>query len=421
MEKLAINGGTPVRTTEFPSNFLGGSVIDNTELKELADVVSEKSPFRHYGLGNPTKVANFEKNLRDYYGRKFVLGVSSGSAALCCAMVALGLGPGDEVILSAFTWFSDYMALVNLGITPVFAEIDETLDLDPYDFEKKITPNTKAVIVVDFQGGAAKMEEICRIAKEHNIKIIEDCAQAMGGRCGDKLLGTFGDIAISSFQMHKVLTSGDGGVLMMDNEEYFARAVRYHDLGMIREHFADQITNKELLDDEKYCFAGLQFRMSELTGAFLCAQFSKMETILANCRKSHKMIREHFANSKNYKIRYTEGDCGMAIFMMFATAAEADRFKECMCAEGINVGAASACCNMLHEYPIKSRKMAHPAMAPFGKGCAGENVTFDENACPVTDEILARNIAISLGPLYTEADVNDIIKAIEKVEANLYA
>ncbi len=421
MEQLAINGGTPVRTAEFPSNFLGGSVIDGTELKELTDVIFEKSPFRHYGLGNPTKVADFEAGLRNYYGRKFALGVSSGSAALACAMVALGLGPGDEVILSAFTWFSDYMALVHLGITPVFADIDETLDLDPYDFERKITDKTKAVIVVDFQGGAAKMEEIVRIAREHDIKIVEDCAQAMGGRCGDKLLGTFGDITILSFQMHKVLTAGDGGAMIMDNEEYFARAVRYHDLGMIRDHFAEQITNKDLLDDEKHCFAGLQFRMSELQGAFLCAQFSKMENILASCRKSHKMVRDAFADNKHFKIRYTEGDCGMALFFMFDTVAEADRFKECMLAEGINVGAASACCNMLHEYPIKSRKMAHPAMAPFGKGCPGENVVFDENACAKTDEILARNIAISLGPLYTEDDVNDIIKAIDKVITALYA
>jgi len=207
----------------------------------------------------------------------------------------------------------------------------------------------------------------------------------------------------------------------MDNEEYFARAVRYHDLGMIRDHFADQITNKDLLDDEKHCFAGLQFRMSELQGAFLCAQFSKMEDILAKCRKSHKMVRERFADNKHFKIRYTEGDCGMALFFMFETVAEAERFKECMCAEGINVGAASACCNMLHEYPIKNQKMAHPALAPFGKGCYGENVKYDENACAKSDDILARNIAISLGPLYTEDDVNDIIKAIEKVDANLYA
>ncbi len=421
MKKLAINGGTPVRTTEFPSNFLGGSVIDSAELKELTDVVFEKSPFRHYGLGNPTKVATLEKELCKYYGRKFALGVSSGSAALVCAMVALGLGPGDEVILSAFTWFSDYMALVSLGITPVFADIDETLGLDPHDFERKITDKTKAAIVVDFQGGAAKIEEICKIAKEHNIKVIEDCAQAMGGYSGNKMLGTFGDITILSFQMHKVLTSGDGGALIMDNEEYFARAVRYHDLGMIREYFADQITDKDLLNDEKHCISGLQFRMNELTGAFLCAQFSKIENILANCRRSHKMVRDAFADNKNFKIRYTEGDCGMALFLRFATVAEADRFMECLCAEGINVGAASACCNMLHEYPIKSRKMAHHDMAPFGKGCAGENVVYDENACAQTDDILARNIAISLGPLYTEDDVNDIIKAIEKVDANLYA
>lgn len=419
MEKLAIRGGTPVRTKEWPSNLLGASLIGEEELAELRDVVAEKSPFRHYGIGTPVKVATFEKQLREYYGRRFALAVSSGSAALSCAMAALGLGPGDEVILSAFTWFSDYDALVSLGVLPVFADIDETLDLDPADFERKITPRTKAVIVVNFQGGPARMEEICRIAKAHDIRIIEDCAQAMGGRCGDKLLGTWGDITILSFQLHKVLTAGEGGAVILDDERYFARAVRYHDLGLMREHFADQITDKSLVGDEE-SFAGLQFRMSELAGAFLVAQFRRIDGILSHGRALHQRFRDAVAGSSHFRVRYTPGDCGMAIFLFFGTAAEADAFRDALAAEGIQVGAASACANLLREYPIKTRRMPHPAMAPFGPGCAGEHVTFDPAQCAQTDDVLSRCLAISIGAAYTEADMDDIIRAVKKVDENLY-
>ena len=420
MDKLAINGGTPVRTAPFPTNALGAAMIDQAELKELTDVVFEQSPFRFYGLGNPTKAAKLEELLRDFYGRKFALAVSSGSAALACAMAALGLGPGDEVILSAFTWYSDYMALVNLGILPVFADIDETLAIDPADFEKKITPNTKAVIVVNFQGGAANMDEICRIAKAHDIKIIEDSAQAMGCCYHDKKIGTFGDITILSFQAHKVLTAGEGGAIITDNETYFARAVRYHDLGSVRPFFAAQIEDKSLLEEDM-SFAGLQFRMSELQAAFLVAQFGKIDTILSTCRKYQAKMLDAFKNFTKFRIRYTEGDCGFATFLFFDTVEAAQTFKTALQAEGISVGAASACANLVHRVPIKTRKMAHPAMGPFGAGCHGENAVYNAEDLAKTDDVLGRCIALTVGPKFADSDVDDIITAVEKVYNGLYA
>ena len=419
MEKLALYGGTPVRTAPWPSNLLGSAAIDEAELNELKDVIAEQSPFRHYGIGHPNKVNTLEEKLRTYYGRKFALAVTSGSAALQCAMVALGVGPGDEVILSDFTWYSDYYSIVNVGALPVFADIDETLCLDPEDFERKITPRTKAVIVVNFQGGSAKMDRICEIAHAHGIKIIEDCAQAMGCRNGDKLLGTYGDITVLSFQLYKVLSAGEGGALIMDDEKYFVRAVRYHDVGFVREHFLNQLSDKSLANDEEN-FASCEFRMSELTGAFLVAQFGKLDKILSTCRASHRRIREHFKDNKHFKIRYTEGDCGMAVCMFFNTPEEADKFNECLTAEGLQIGPASACCNLLHKYPVKSRKLAHEAMMPFGKGCYAENVPMDAATCPNTDKILARYLAISIGYRYGEQEINDIITAVDKVCAAIY-
>lgn len=420
MEKLAINGGTPVRTTPFPTHMLGASLIGQEELNELADVVREKSPFRHYGIGNPEKVKTLEAMFEERFGCKYALAVSSGSAALLCAVAAAGLGIGDEVIIPSFAWYTDYCVLAILGITPVFADIGDDLNMDPADFERKITNKTKAVIPVHYQGAPAKMDEIVRIARAHDLLIIEDCAQALGGMYHGQMLGTFGDIAITSFQTHKMITAGEGGMLFTNNEELYARAVRYHDLGNIRPFFVGKLENKELAD-RSLMFAGLQLRMSELQGAFLCAQIRRLDDILATCRKHHKRIREHLAGNPNFAIRYEEGDCGLAFIMLMPTVEIADQFSAAMNAEGIPCGPTSFCCNLVADYPVKNKGLACPAMPPFGPGFDAENVVYDPNViCPNTDDYVARFVAIGIGPLYTENEVDDIIHALDKVIAAIF-
>jgi 8-amino-3,8-dideoxy-alpha-D-manno-octulosonate transaminase len=420
MDILAIDGGTPVRKEPFPSNYLGVTMYDDAELAEVTDVIVNKSPFRHYGLGNPCKIFDFENKIKAYFGSKFALALSSGSGALYCAVAALGIGPGNEVIMPAFGWFSDYYAVTNTGALPVFADIDETLSLDPDDFKKKITPNTKAVIVIDFQGYPAKMDEIMAIANEHNIKVIEDTAQAFGGEYVGKKLGTFGHIAIASFQINKLLSCGEGGLLMTDDETYFARAVRYHDLGFVRPIFADQIQDKQLLDNS-LMFAGNQYRMNELSGAVMSAQIDKLDNILSICRRHHKKIRDNFKDNPHFKIRWAEGDCGVAVFILFPTAAEAKKFQDCLSAEGIPVGPKSACRNIMNEYPVKNKALIHDMLPPFGKGFNGESTDYIKlNAEMKTDGIAARFVAVSIGPQYADKDIDDIICAIKKVEECLY-
>ena len=420
MKTLAVDGGTPVRKDPFPSNLLGVTVYDNAELAELTDVITSRSPFRFYGLSNPCKVAAFEERAREYIGTKFALAVSSGTAALNCAMAALGVGPGDEVIIPAFGWFSDYFTVINAGALPVFADIDETLSLDPDDFRRKITKDTKAVIIIDFQGCPAKTDEIVNIANEHDIIVIEDIAQAFGGEYKGKKLGTFGHIAVGSFQINKLLCCGEGGIVLTDNEEYFARAARYHDTSILRSEFAEQIQDKQLLNDE-LTFSANQYRMTEFSGAVMLAQMGKVDNILSTCRKYHAQIRERFKNNPHFSIRWVEGDCGISVFMLFPTPAEAKRFQECLSAEGIPVGAKSACRNIMNEYPIKTKALANINMPPFGKGFNGEFVDYGELGRNMkASEILSRFVAVSIGPLYSEQDIADIIEAIEKVDAGLY-
>lgn len=420
MEQLAIDGGTPVRTKPFPSAMLGASLTGEEELRELGDVVREQSPFRFYGIGTPGKVKAVEEELKAQIGTRFALAVSSGSGALQCAMAALGFGPGDEVIIPAFSWYTDYCVLVNLGITPVFCDIGEDLNLDPEDFEKKITKKTKGVIPVHYQGCPAKMDRIMEIADAHHVTVIEDVAQALGGSFQGKKLGTFGKVSITSFQTHKMITCGEGGMLFTDDETVFARAARYHDLGSMRPFFAEQIEDKTLLAPQM-SFAGLQLRMGELQGAYLLAQARRLPGILETCRRHQKMLINAFQNCPGFQIRHVEGECGFAFIVLLKTREEAKRFADAVSAEGIPCGPTSYCCNLVDQYPIKSKAMFHPDMPPFGKWCDAEFTEYSsEKDCPHTNDLVSRFMAISHGPLYTDDDIRDIIRAVDKVSKNMF-
>jgi len=418
-QKLAVDGGAPVRTNPFPSNMLGASLIGAEELAELTDVVREKSPFRHYGVGNPVKVKTFEDEFCEILGCKYALAVSSGSGALLCAIAAAGLGPGDEVSIPCFAWYTDYCVLVNMGVTPVFADIGDDLNMDPADFERKITKKTKAVLPVHYQGSPAKIEEITRIARAHNLLVIEDCAQALGAEYRGKKLGSYGDMAIASFQTHKMITCGEGGMFFTNNEEFYVRAIRYHDLGFVRPYFEGKLENKALAAKE-LSFPGLQMRMSELQGAFILAQLRKLNTILTNCRAAHAKLRAVAAKYPRFSVRYAEGDCGLAFIMLMKDKADAERLTNALVAEGIPCGPTSFCCNLMNEYPIKSKAQANPNMPPFGKGCDAEDRVYNPADCPRADGLVERFVAIGIGPLYGSEEVGDIAAALDKVCTALF-
>ena len=408
------------RTNPYPDKFSGASLIGREELKELEDVVAQKSPFRHYGLGTPGKVNKFENNAAKYLGVKYTLALSSGTAAISCALAAMGIGNGDEVILPAFGWFSDYMCIVNSGALPVFADIDDTLNIDPEDIEKKITENTKAVIVIHYQGGAADMDRIMEVAKKHDLKVIEDVAQAFGGEYKGKKLGTIGDIAMTSFQANKILTCGEGGLFYTDNEEYFAKAVRYHDLGSIRGFFADKIKDKELLKSSRE-IAGCQYRMSELQGAFMVAQIDKLDFILDKCRGHHSKIKEAFKGYDDFTFRPVDekGDCGITTYIKLPSTDIVDAMLKYLEDKNVPIGATSACTNILDTPRIQNKGQACKANPPFGKGFNGENYKYSPESCPETNRLLSHYISIPIGPLYTNEDIDDICLVLK--EAYEYA
>src|SRR6266436_7073042 len=172
----------PVRATALRAGFFGTQHYDAQERQELLEVLERRQPFRWYGQASrpPQKVATFERELAARMGTRFALAVTSGTAALTTALAALQIGPGDEVILPAWTWYSCYNAIVLAGALPVFAEIDESLNLDANDVESKITPQTKAILVAHLQGNPCDMDRILPIARKHNLRVVEDCAQSAG-------------------------------------------------------------------------------------------------------------------------------------------------------------------------------------------------------------------------------------------------
>ncbi len=277
---LAVNGAARFRPTVLNTSCPGSQFYDHCE-QDLADeAIATHGLFRWYGPAGrpqPTKVAAFEQEFAKLLGVKYVLGVTSGTAALHTALTALGVGPGDEVILPAWTWYSCYYAIVMTGALPVFAENDDSFAIDPKDLEKKITPQTKAVMVVHLFGSPADMDAVMEIARRHGLKVLEDSAQFAGGQYKGKRTSTIGDIGIFSFQLHKMITAGEGGAVVTNDPLLYERAVRFHDLGLLRPPTQAQVGQGAM----PY-FMGLNYRMNEMTGAVLLAQVRNSTTSWPN-------------------------------------------------------------------------------------------------------------------------------------------
>jgi dTDP-4-amino-4,6-dideoxygalactose transaminase len=186
---------------------------------------------------------------------KYALAVTSGTAALHIAMAALEVGPGDEVILPAWTWYSCYNTIIQAGALPVFAEIDESFNLDPVDIEHRITPQTKVIMAVHLQGNPADMDPILEIARRRRLKVLEDASQSVGASYKGRPLGSMGDIGIFSLQQSKTITAGEGGAVVTSDDHLFERACRFHD-----------VTGRPSTSGKVGFMPGLNYRLNEFSG-----------------------------------------------------------------------------------------------------------------------------------------------------------
>jgi 8-amino-3,8-dideoxy-alpha-D-manno-octulosonate transaminase len=170
---------SPIRSQPLRASYWGTQYYDDKEREQLTEVLNKQSPFRWYGKVQPLKVTTFEREFAQRIQTRYALAVTSGTAALQCAINALEVGPGDEVILPAWTWHSCYTAILLAGALPIFAEIDESFNLDPADIEHRITPRTKALLIVHLQGNPADLDCLLPMARKHHLRVLEDCAQSL--------------------------------------------------------------------------------------------------------------------------------------------------------------------------------------------------------------------------------------------------
>ena len=311
----------------------GAELIGKEELNEIKDVFDKGGVLYRYALPEPrSKVRQFEKEFQRKLNVKYAHAMTNGTSALLAALRALNIKPGDEVITQSFTFIATVEAIAEHGAIPVVTEVNKTLNMDPEDLESKITPATKAIIPVHMAGAPAQMDEIMSIAREHNIPVLEDAAQALGGTYRGKYLGTIGDIGIFSFDYGKPLTTGEGGMIVTNNESLFLIARAYSD------HGHEQNPNLPRGKDIRH-ISGLNFRMMELQGAIGLAQLRKLDYIVKRTRENTKKVREGIENLPGIEFREIpdpEGEVRDSLIFFLENRKAAEKFAELFRKKGYN-------------------------------------------------------------------------------------
>jgi len=406
-------GDKPVRDKPLKAGYWGSEFYDDKERAELMDVLETRSPFRWYGPGGPPKkVLQFEKEFASRMGGKYALGVTSGTAALQCALAALEVGPGDEVILPSWTWHSCFNTIVLAGALPVCAEIDESFNLDPADIERHITPHTKVILAAHLQGNPCDMDRVLAIARAHTLRVLEDCAQSVGASYKGKPLGSMGDVGIYSLQLNKTITAGEGGAVVTSDPVLFERASRFHDLGGFRTPHQDEV-GKQQID----WFIGTNFRMNEFTGGVLLAQTRKLDKIIGAVRANAQRVYEGVRDLPGiqFRRRYdVQGELGTGVFMDFGTKARRDRFLAAMKAENVPGSAPGGSVILPVQPHIIAKRTLHPAWPTFTSE-RGKAIRYGSEICPRTLDILGRFGGVLMDPRFSRADLDDIIAAMRKV------
>lgn len=262
----------------------GYELMGREELAEIQDIFDHGAVLFRHGFDGLRqgryKVKDFEAAMAAKLGTGHGLAVTSGTAALRVALAALGVGEGDEVITQAFTFVATVEAIIESRATPVCAEVDATLNLDPADLARRITPRTKAVIAVHMLGTPARLREIQAVCDQHGVALIEDTAWGLGGALDGRPLGTWGVAGTLSFDFAKTLTTGEGGMLVTNDAGVWARAAAWHDHGH---------ENNPALPrwEDSRASSGFNFRMGELAGAVGLAQLRKLDAIVT-AQRAHR-------------------------------------------------------------------------------------------------------------------------------------
>jgi perosamine synthetase len=428
-EQLAVHGGQPVRVKPWQDNFTIGeeekqavlSALDTGYLSLFEGSHTPDLPFSFWG---GPRVQQLERDWASAYGARFAVSVNSATSGLMAAIGALNLGFGDEIIVSPYTMSACASSALIYGAIPVFADVDRaTGSLDPAGIRAALTPRTRAVLVVHQFGIPADMDAIMAIARSHDLKVIEDCAQAHGAKYRGRPVGTIGDVGVFSLNVNKTIQTGEGGVCLTNDED-----VRYR-LALIRNHGEAVVEAAGYQSIEN--IIGFNLRMTEVTAAMAIEQLKKLpalnKTRLALVAAlSHELARHSFLDVPPACCHGAQaGSCGcLSTYYVYPLRFHAERlgvsrtaFVDALRGEGIPMAAGYV--RPLYLQPIYQSKRAFKQGYPFSAPANAEcRPNYARGACPAAETLHYEEMLINehVRPPHTLDDVLDIAKAIDKVE-----
>jgi dTDP-4-amino-4,6-dideoxygalactose transaminase len=393
--------------------------IGEEEIAAVRRVIESKVLFRRGNpeTGHQQEVEKFESEWAQKIGAEYSLLLSGGgTAALICALAALEIGPGDEVLVPAYTWMASATAVLSCGAIPVLCEVDETLALDPNDARAKISDATKAIIAVHMAGRPADLESLLALAREKNLYLVEDACQCDGGSYKGRRVGSWGDIGAFSFNDFKIISCGEGGAIVTSNRQWFDRARVFHDSLSAFPHCGIE-------DLSVPAFVGLQFRASEIMGAILREQLKRLDGILDDLRCIGKRFDDELSNIENLRFAPSndpEGDCRVVVAFQFDDEKTARTFAQ---SEGVG-GAlpADSGRHLFYNWDalIEGRIGHHDAMNPLNHPRNADlRRDFSPESCPRTRDITGRTVFVHVNPDWTSEQVDEKIAACRNAARSL--
>ncbi|ALF08746.1 UDP-4-amino-4,6-dideoxy-N-acetyl-beta-L-altrosamine transaminase [Parageobacillus thermoglucosidasius] len=351
-----------------------------------------KSPFLTQG----PKIHEFERKVADYVGAKYAVAFSNGTAALHGACFAAGIGEGDEVITTPITFAATSNAVLYCGGKPVFADIDDrTYNIDPKEIRKHITPNTKAIIPVDFTGQPADMDAIMEIANEHGLVVIEDGAHSLGAEYKGRKVGMLAHMTMFSFHPVKPVTTAEGGVIVTDSEEYYEKLKRFRSHGIIKHNLSrdEGPWYYEMVD------LGYNYRMTDLQAALGISQMDKLDCFIERRREIANMYNEAFKTMDSVivpmQLERTQSGWHLYVLQLKLDKLKRSRREifESLRAENIGVH--------VHYIPV----YWHPYYQKLG---------YRKGICPKAEQWYEQALTLPIFPKMTDEDVNDVIEAVKR-------
>lgn len=414
------NNHTPVRTKPWNFGMLSTEEFGQQEKELVLGVLEKKRVFRYSGKDKEQSEAyRLEQLYRERTGAKYALAVNAGTSALVAALIGAGVGPGDEVIVPAYTYIATAAAVLIARAVPVIVEVDDSLTIDPQAIEEAITPYTKAVIPVHMRGVPCRMDAVMEVARRHGLLVIEDVAQANGGSYQGQALGSFGLAGCFSFQQYKLITAGEGGMIVTSDEKLYERANIYHDSAFV---YWDM--NEE---NREPSFPGENYRLSEINAALALAQSQRINAIVARLQTIKKTISQGIADVPDIRLQTIPdplGDVSYSLVFYLPTVEMSQRFSRKLSDEGIpngtinNNGFADRHIYKNWTYVMEKRG-ASERDTPWNCESYKGNVQYSPDMCPKTLDWLGRAIAIGLHQHMTEEDCGDVVRAIRKTAGAL--